>query len=104
MIVVTTVVLGLGSAADVGRNNQYTRIWPGLKRQKSLRQTGSGSHTASSHTSLSASGCARDSAEVAAIMLERNRKGEEAIGDESTRTRCADGVEGTASTEASKRR
>ena len=39
-----------------------------------------------------------------AMMLERYRSGEDASGDESTLTRCADGVEGGASTEASNSR
>jgi len=101
MIVVTTVVLGLGSASEVGRKSQYTKICPGLNRQNILRDKGVGSHTASSHTSLVASGCALDSAESAASMEDRKRSGEEDTGDESTRTRCAEGVLGTASTEAS---
>ena len=37
-------------------------------------------------------------------MLDRNRKGDDDTGDESTRTRYAEGVLGTASTEVSKSR
>ena len=104
MTVVATVVLGLGSAADDIKNihNAITRNI--LNRQNSLKHTGRGSHTASSQTSLSASGCALDSADVAEMILERNRSGEDDMGDESTRTLWADGVEGTASTELSNKR
>lgn len=92
-IVVTIVTLGRGSDSCVGRNTQYTRTWPGLKRQNSRRQIGRGSQTASSHTSRCASGCARDSADPA-ITFAKYRNGEAAIGFESTRTRRADGVAG----------
>lgn len=101
MMVVKIVVLGLGSASEVGRKSQYTKTCPGLNKQNILRDKGVGSHTASSHTSLVASACALDCAEFAAIMEDRKRSGEEATGDESTRTRLADGVLGTSSTEAS---
>ncbi len=87
MMVVTTVVLGLGSASEVGRKSQYTRMCPGLNKQNILRDKGVGSHTASSHTSLVASGCALDSAEFAASIEAKKRSGEEDTGDKSTRTR-----------------
>lgn len=104
MIVVTIVVLGLGSCAAVGRNSQYTSTWPGLNKQNSLRHSGNGSHTESSQTSLVASACALASAVVDARMFDRNRRGDEERGDESTLTRCAEGVLGTSSIEASKSR
>lgn len=103
-MVVTTVMLGRGSRGAVGRKNQYTKTWPGLKRQNRRRHIGVGSQTASSQTSRVASGCALDSAVVEANMVERNRRGDEDAGDESTRTRRAEGVDGAISTEASKRR
>lgn len=101
---VTTVMLGLGSAIAVGRNSQYVNTWPGLKKQKSLRQIGRGSQTASSQTSRCGSGCALDCTLSAPSMFDRNLSGEEEVGDESTRTRWAEGVLGTASTEASNSR
>jgi hypothetical protein len=93
IMVVKTVTLGRGSEAIVGRKSQYTRTWPGLKKQNNRRQIGIGSQTASSHTSRVGSGCALDSALVSPSMLVRNLSGEEATGDESTRTRCAEGVD-----------
>ena len=90
--VVKTVTLGRGSAAVVGRKSQYTRTWPGLKKQNRRRQIGIGSQTASSHTSRVGSGYALDSALVSPIIPVRNRNGEEETGEESTRTRCAEGV------------
>ena len=101
-MVVTTVVLGRGSAIAVGRKSKYTSTCPGLNMQNMRSDNGVGSHTASSQTSFVASGCALDSAVSVASMLERNRSGEEERGEESTRTRWADGVLGTASTEVSK--
>ena len=80
------------------------RIWPGLKRQNKRSDIGVGSHTASSQTSRALSGCALDSADGVLRTLDRYRRGEDAIGDESTRTLCAEGVFGVTSTEASKRR
>jgi len=38
------------------------------------------------------------------IMFERKRRGEDDIGEESTRTRRADGVDGTASIDCSNKR
>ena len=87
MRVVTTVVLGRGFDVEVGRNSLYTRTWPGLNKQNILRHSGVGSHTASSQTSLVASGWALDSALSGASIVERKRRGEEETGDESTRTR-----------------
>lgn len=103
-MVVTMVVLGLGSCAAVGRNSQYTSTCPGLKRQKSLRHSGNGSHIESSQTSLVASACDLASAVVDARMLDRKRRGDEESGEESTLTRCAECVLGTSSMEASKSR
>lgn len=103
-IVVMTVVLGLGSVVAVGRKSQYRKMWPGLKRQNRRRERGVGSQTASSQTSRAASGWDLDSALSAASMLERKRSGEDERGEESTRTRCAEGVLGTSSMELSKRR
>lgn len=60
-----------------------------------------GSHRASSHTSRVASGCDLDSALSPAKILERNRSGDDDNGEESTRTRRADGVLGGASIEFS---
>ncbi len=104
MTVVTIVVLGLGSCAAVGRNSQYTSTCPGLNKQKSLRHNGNGSHTDSSQTSRVASACDLASAEVDARMFDRKRRGDEERGEESTLTRCAEGVLGTSSIEASKSR
>ncbi len=103
-MVVKTVTLGRGSEVNVGRKSQYTRTWPGLKKQNNRKQIGSGSQTASSHTSRVGSGCALDSALVSPRMLVRNIKGEDATGEESTRTRRADGVDCGASMELSKSR
>ena len=97
----TTVVLGRGSVIVVGKKSQYTNTWPGLNKQNILRASGVGSHTASSQTSLVASGCDLDSAVSASSILERKRSGDEDRGEESTRTREAEGVLGTASTEVS---
>jgi hypothetical protein len=88
IMVVKTVTLGRGSEANVGRKSQYTRTWPGLKKQNSRRQIGIGSQTASSHTSRVGSGCALDSALVSPRMLVRNLSGEEATGEESTHPVC----------------
>ena len=71
----------------VGRNSQYTSTCPGLKRQNMRNDKGVGSQTASSQTSLVASGCALDSAVSAASILERKRNGDEEMGEELTRTR-----------------
>jgi hypothetical protein len=80
-------------------------MWPGLKKQKSRRQSGVGSQTAISQTSLEASGCERLSAgELGSMRVLRKRRGEEDRGEESTRTRCAEGVLGGTSIEDSKRR
>lgn len=87
-----TVTLGLGSAGAVGRKSQYTKTWPGLKKQNRRRHTGIGSQTAICHTSRVGSGCALDSALVSPSMPVKNRSGEEETGEESTRTRCAEGV------------
>ena len=103
-MVVITVVLGLGSEASVGRNSQYTKTCPGLNVQKRPRQSGRGSHTASSHTSRVGSGCALDSALGSPSIFVRKRSGEEETGDESTRTRCAEGVLWGTSMGDSKRR
>ena len=103
-IAVKTLTIGAGSVDDNGRYSQRMRTCPGLNRQKSLRHMGSGSQTASSHTSLVGAGCDLDSADVGARILERVRRGDEDIGDESTRTLEALGVFGAPSTEASKRR
>ena len=65
---------------------------------------GRGSQTATSQTSLVGSGCARDSAAGEVMMEERKRRGEEEMGEESTRTRWAEGVLGTSSMGFSKRR
>jgi len=104
MIAVKIVTLGRGSDDRVGKNNQYIKTWPGLNKQKSRRQTGNGSQTAISQTSLVGSGCARDSALSLPSKLVNNRSGEEDTGEESTRTRRAEGVFWGASTELSKRR
>ena len=87
VIVVTTVVLGLGSCDAVGKKNQYTSTCPGLKRQNILRHIGIGSHTESSQTSLVASGWDLASAALTASKVERKRSGEDDSGEESTRTR-----------------
>ena len=50
------------------------------------------------------SGCARLSAVEELIMLDKNRKGEDEMGELSTLTRCADGVDGVTSTGLSNRR
>lgn len=63
---------------------------------------GVGSQTASSQTSRVSSGWARASADDEVIMLERKRRGEDDRGEESTRTRWADGVVGGTSIEVSK--
>ena len=97
-----TVVLGLGFEIAVGRKSQYTRMCPGLNKQKIRRENGVGSQTPISHTSLVASGCDLASILSPASMFERKRRGEEESGEESTRTRWAEGVLGTASTELSK--
>lgn len=99
-----TVVLGLGLEIAVGRKSQYTRMCPGLNMQNIRREKGVGSQTAISHTSLVASGCDLASALSLPSMLERKRKGDEESGEESTRTRWAEGVLGTASIELSKSR
>ena len=101
-IVITTVMLGRGSDNAAGRKTQYTKTCPGLKRQNIRSESGVGSQTAISQTSLAASGCDLLSAFSPAIMDERKRNGEEDTGDESTRTRWADGVLGTASAALSK--
>lgn len=67
-------------------------------------ESGVGSQTASSQTSLAASGCDLLSALSPAMILDRNRRGEEETGDELTRTRWAEGVLGTSSTLLSKSR
>ena len=82
-----TVVLGLGSEIAVGRKSQYTKICPGLNKQNIRRETGVGSQTAISQTSLVASGCDRASAFSEASMFDKKRRGDEAKGEESTRTR-----------------
>lgn len=79
-------------------------MWPGLNRQNIRKHSGVGSQTAISHTSRAASGWALASAAVEAIMCWRKRKGEEESGEESTRTRWAEGVLGGASTDCSKSR
>lgn len=56
---------------------------------------GRGSQTATSQTSRVGSGCARDSAVGDVRIEERKRRGEEDMGEESTRTRWAEGVLGT---------
>ncbi len=104
MMVVTIVVLGLESCTAVGRKSQYTTTCPGLNRQNILRHSGVGSQTASSQTSLVASGCDLASAVVAASIFDRKRRGDDDRGEESTRTRCAEGVLGGSSTEVSKSR
>lgn len=104
MMVVKMVVLGRGSCTAVGKKSQYIRTWPGLNRQNSLRHNGVGSHIASSQTSLVASGCDLASAVADASILERKRRGDDDSGEESTRTRCAEGVLGGLSMEASKSR
>lgn len=76
----------------------------GLKRQNRRRQMGVGSQTEISQTSRDSSACARDSAVVESRISERKRRGEEDIGEASTRTRRADGVEGAMSTDCSKSR
>lgn len=63
---------------------------------------GAGSQTAISQTSREASGCDLDSAFSLASIVERNRRGDEDTGDESTRTRWAEGVLGTVSRSLSK--
>lgn len=92
--VVTTVTEGRGSVDEVGRKSQYTKTCPGENSVKSSRFSGLGSHTLTSHTSLCSSGCALDAAVVAFNTEVKYRRGEEDIGEESTRTRRADGVEG----------
>lgn len=62
-IVVTTVTLGRWSMGGTGRLSQYRATWRGLKRQNKSRHRGFGSQTETSHTSLPASGWARDSAD-----------------------------------------
>lgn len=93
-MVVTTVTDGRGSVDEVGRNTQYTRTWPGEKSEKSSRFSGLGSQTRTSHTSLCSSGCALDAAELEFRTEVRYRRGEEDTGEESMRTRRAEGVEG----------
>lgn len=102
-MVVTTVTLGRGSKGARGRKSQYTSTCPGLNRQNRRRHVGVGSQTDISHTSFVSSGCARDCA-LELTRFEMKRKGDEDSGDESTRTRRADGVVGAVSTGFSKRR
>lgn len=66
--------------------------------------TGKGSQIATSQTSRFGSGCALDWADSVPRIVERNRRGEEETGEESTRTRFAEGVLGTVSMEFSKSR
>jgi hypothetical protein len=100
MTVVTIVTLGRGSEEIVG-NSKYMRTCPGLKRQNSRTDSGRGSQTASSQTSRFGSGCDLDSAVLVVNMFERYRNSEEEIGEESTRTRRAEGVEGAVLIDAS---
>lgn len=104
-MVVTIVTLGRGSDGEVGRNSQYTRTCPGLNKQNIRSAKGRGSQIANSHTSRSALGCALESTELEEMMLDIKRSGEaDDRGEESTRTRCAEGVEGGLSIEASNNR
>lgn len=86
-IVVMMVMLGLGSEVAIGRKSQYIKMCPGLNKQNIRSEIGVGSQTAISQTSLVASGCDRASALSRASMFDKKRKGDEAIGEESIRTR-----------------
>lgn len=79
-------------------------MWPGLNEQNRRSDSGKGSQTAISQTSRVGSGCLRDSAVSPDRTLERYRSGEEDMGGEATFTRCAEGVEGGLSMEASNKR
>lgn len=78
--------------------SQYSKAWPGLKVVKNRRFTGVGSQTTISHTSLFVSAWARDWAEAESSLSSeaRKRRGDEEAGEESTRTRRAEGVLGPA--------
>ncbi len=83
----------------------WMRMCPGLKRQNMRNVAGYGSHTCISHTSRVLSGCARWSAVSGLRISWTRRRGVDEAGDESTRTRCAEGVPGpAASTFISKNR
>jgi hypothetical protein len=80
------------------------RTCRGEKRQNSRKLRGKGSQTETSHTSRVGSGCERLAAVAVGIMEVTKRRGEEDGGEESTRTRWAEGVLGTSSIGFSKRR
>ena len=69
-----------------------------------VRWNGFGSQTLSSHTSLSASGYARDAAPAEDMTVCKYRRGDDETGELSTRTSLAEGVAGGSSTGCSKSR
>ena len=89
---------GLEKAFEaIGSARKYMRTCTGEKIANSLRESGVGSHTETSHTSRVSSGCDLDSGVLVkdSMILPNKRIGVVAVGEESTGTLRALGVVGS---------